>query len=384
MTSEEKQPGSNTVGEQEFFLAIRNRRSDEIRQRVAADPSLLLAYDRNSFGATPLTLVCSHQNQEMIDLLLDLGVDVNRPSDWWAGPWLPLHCAIHNGNNELAEYLLSRGATLDVHTAASLNRLDDLRRLLDESPGRVSERGGDGCQPLHFAGSAESAGMLLNRGADIEARDVDHYSTPVQYLALPRPEVARFLFSKGATADIFSAVLAEADSVVHSLLAADPTVVDQRINQRRFAPGPDHDVHNILTFTVGMNATPLQAAAKGNRLTMVDVLVRGGADVNGRGGYDDSTALHIAAWENNVEAADRLLDCGAEINIRSGRIHNNSPAGWAIVAGSDRVFTLLMDRGAEALDWFHNDAVAAIDGEFQKVKVVPIENYQRILKRLNG
>ncbi len=384
MNIQESKPGRNTAEEIAFFVAIRNRQFDEIRKQVSSRPSLVLACDENSFGATPVTLACFRNDREMVDFMLDLGVDANRPSDWWAGPWTPLHCAIHNGNTELAVHLLDRGAILDVHTAAGLNRMDDLRRMLDEAPDRVSERGGDGCQPLHFAGSVESADFLLSRGADLNARDVDHYSTPVQYLALRRPEVARHLFAKGAEADIFSAVLAEDHTVVGSLLATSPGVVDERINQQRFPPGPAHDVHNIMTFTVGNNATPLQAAAKGNRVSMVRALVDGGADINGRGGYDDSTALHIAAWENHAEIAEQLLDCGADIDIRSGKIHNNSPAGWAIVAGSDRVFALLMDRGAEKPDWFISDAQAAMAGKFLPYKAVPPENYARILARLGG
>ncbi len=58
-----------------------------------------------------------------------------------------------------------------------------------------------------------------------------------------------------------------------------------------------------------------------------------------RGGYDQATALHTAAWCNCVRAAEALLDQGADINIRSGRIHNNSPAGWAIVSGAEAVFS---------------------------------------------
>ncbi len=62
--------------------------------------------------------------------------------------------------------------------------------------------------------------------------------------------------------------------------------------------------------------------------------------------------------------------------------HNNSPAGWAIVAGSADVFELLLDRGADVLDGFSADAQAAINGEFVKYKWVPPENYQRIWDRL--
>ena len=103
-----------------------------------------------------------------------------------------------------------------------------------------------------------------------------------------------------------------------------------------------------------------------------------------RGGYDDQTPLHTAAWNNHVEVARRLLDHGADIDARSGKLHNNSPAGWAIVAGSADVFELSMDRGAAVLDWFRDDARRALAGEFLQHKCVPQSHYERILNRLHG
>jgi len=374
---------NNTEMQRSFFESIRNGNEGEIRKQVAADSTLLLAYDEKAFGATPLTLAVQRNDLPMTDLLLELGADIDRASNWWAGPWSPLHCALYNADDQLANYLLDRGATLDVHAAAGLNRITELRNLLSNSPAEATKPGGDGCQPLHFAGSIESASILLDHGADIDARCIDHFSTPAQYLAIGRPEVARFLFAKGAQPDIFSAVLAGDSSLVESILKENPGAIHFRINEETFPPGPEHDVHNIMTFTVGTNSTPLQAAAKSDQIAMMDVLVGNGADANGTGGYDDATALHIAAWENNVDAADKLLDLGANINARSGNIHNNTPAGWAIVAGSDRVFARLMDRGATKMDWFERDVQAAEAGEFVKYKVVASDNYARIRQRLD-
>ena len=47
---------------------------------------------------------------------------------------------------------------------------------------------------------------LIERGADIDARDVDHESTPAQYLVREAPDVTRFLVERGAWFDIFIAV----------------------------------------------------------------------------------------------------------------------------------------------------------------------------------
>lgn len=373
---------ANSKSEREFFDAIADGRLEDVRRLVTATPSLLHAFDEDCFGATPVTRVCFANDMETLRLLIELGADVNRRSDWNMGPWSPLHSAVFAGQGELAEFLLANGATMDVHTAAGLGRVDDVVRLLDKSPERVTEPGGDGCHPLHFADNVDVARALLERGADIEARCLDHYSTPVQYLADKRAEVARFLFSQGAAADIFSAVMADDKAVVELLLQQDAACINARISQKLFPPGPDHDVHNIMAFTVGTDCTPLHAAAKANRPNMIQLLAQRGADVDVRGGYDDATPLHVAAWNDSAAAIECLLDNAANLNIRSGSIHNNSPAGWAIVAGSADAFELLIDRGAEVLDWFRPDAEAAVAGEFRKFKNVPQENYDRILKKL--
>lgn len=319
----------------------------------------------------------------MIQTLLELGADLNRRSDWEMGPWSPLHSAIHSDKLELAEFLVAKGAEIDVHTAAAMGRSDILSELLNADPDRVSERGGDGCLPLHFAGTIEAADLLLKRGADIDARCVDHYSTPVQYLSTRRPDVAKHLFRKGATVDIFSAVVCGDDEVVSQMVTADPELLGARINQEFFPPGPDHEVHNILTFTIGHNSTVLHAAAIGNQPEMIRHLVAAGIDPNIRGGYDNATAMHQAAWQDNLQAAVALVDSGADVDLLSGEIHNNSAAGWAIVAGSADVFELLMDHYAKVLDFFEADAAAAVSGEFRKYKVVPQENYDRIQLRLS-
>lgn len=374
--------GTNTPDEQAFFEAVVNSQVDTVKQLVAGNPELLQAYDYSCFGATPITRICFYENRAMLKTLLELGADVNRRSDWDMGPWSPLHSAVFMRNPELTNFLLDHGAELDAHTAAGLGRVDDLKRMLESSPAIVHEPGGDGCTPLHFADTNETAQLLMDHGADVHARCVDHYSTPVQYLADKRPHVARYLFSRGATADIFSAILADDQEVVARLIEECPGVFDQRINQETFPPGPQHDVHNIMTFSIGGDSTPMHAAAKSNRVWAIDLLVSAGHCPNVRGGYDDATPLHLAAWNDQPEVIAALLKHGADINVRSGEIHNNSPAGWAIVAGSADAFQVLMDHEPEILDWFRDDAKAAVAGEFAKYKTVPQQNYDRILKRL--
>lgn len=375
---------ANNQQEIKFFDAIKSGDVQKVRACVKDDPALLSSYDYNAFGATPLTLVAFKKDREMIELLIELGADLERRSDWEMGPWSPLHCAIQGGADDLAKFLLEKGAMLDVHTAAALGLVDDLVRMLGESPERVSERGGDGCTPMHFVGTQQAADALLQYGANLEARCIDHFSTPVQYLCDSRPKIARYLLDKGAKADVFSASMCGATDCLRKLLQEDSGILESTISQETFPPGAEYDVHNIMTFTIGGGCSALHAASAGNQPDAIKLLIESGIDPNIRGGYDDATCLHLVGWRDNLAAAKSLIACGADINSLSGEIHNNSPAGWAIVAGSADVFCFLMDCGAEVKDYFLDDAKAAVAGKFRQYKVVPQENYERILNRLDS
>ncbi|MFO0924813.1 MAG: ankyrin repeat domain-containing protein [Pirellulales bacterium] len=317
---------SDKLKEASFFQALATEQLEDVRSMVLEQPSLLDAFDDRQFGATPLTMACFANRRNVVELLLDLGADPNRRSRWKMGPWSPLHCALFRCDQSLAQYLLQRGAELDVHTAAGLGLLPELQELLDAQPERVHERGGDGCFPLHFAASTEVADVLLARGAPIDGRCIDHFNAPAQYLCLKRPEVAIHLFDKGASIDLFSAILAGSEKYIAQALDKTPDWQTARIDQSFFPPSAEHDVHNILTFVVGYRATPLHTATIANRGNIIQLLIDRGASPHLRGGYDDATPLHLAAWNDLLEAAQALCEHGADLNVRSGKIHNNSPA----------------------------------------------------------
>ena len=140
-----------------------------LRQHPSLEGELNRPLPDFDFGATPLLGAVYRNNREMVEVLLDAGADIDARSDWWAGSFGVLD---HEG--PLADFLIERGATIDAHAAARLGRLDDLKRLVSANPGLVHSRGGDGQIPLHFARTIAIAEFLLERGADIDARDVDH------------------------------------------------------------------------------------------------------------------------------------------------------------------------------------------------------------------
>src|SRR5690606_2068599 len=122
----------------------------------------------------------------------------------------------------------------DVHAAARLGRTEKLRELLAMDPALIHARGGDGQTPLHFAANVEIAALLLEHGADIDARDIDHESTPAQYMARDRVDVARFLVTRGCRTDLLLATALGDIALVRQHLDADPACIHLRVSPEFF------------------------------------------------------------------------------------------------------------------------------------------------------
>lgn len=345
----------------EFVRAVKSGDADSVRSMAGANPALVGANDPDCFGATPLIHAVAAVDRAMVDLLVELGADIDQRSDWWAGSFGVLDSA----SDEMSQHLLQHGATLTPHAAARLGMIDRLRAMLDSDPSIVHARGGDGQMPLHFARTVEIAELLLSRGADIDARDIDHASTPAQWLGEPRPKVAAHLVSRGAAADPFLSARTGDIPLLEKLVRAEPDGITVQVTRKRFPADPPAAGH-IYLFTIGEGCGLVHAAAMANQPEVVRWLAASGADVNVRGGYDDATPLHVAAWGDKPEAAEALLDSGAAINAPSGPQHRNEPLGWAIVGGSLNAFRLLIDRGAAVHEHHFEDARKGVEGAFRE------------------
>ena len=204
------------------------------------------------FGGTALLEATRRGDREMVDVLLRAGADINARSRWWAGSFGVLD---HDHDPDFVSFLIERGATVDVHAAARLGMLDRLDELLTDDPGLVHARGGDGQTPLHFAKTIDVARFLLDRGADIDARDIDHEGTPAQWMVRDRPEVARFLVARGCTTDILLAAALGDVALVRKLLDADPANIRTHVTEKYFPKRDPRAGGHIYIWTLGANKT---------------------------------------------------------------------------------------------------------------------------------
>lgn len=366
-----------------LFAAIRARDVEAVRAIADRQPETLLAFDPDNFEAPPLSLAVCQGDPVLVEALLDRGADPNRPSCWWAGGFRPLHLALDRGDAAMAALLMERGAEVDAHAAAALGEVDRLAAILHATPWAVHQRAGDGQTPLHYAASPAIADCLLQAGARIDARDIDHFGTPAQWSVAKRPAVAGFLVDRGAETDAFMLAALGRVEALRQRLDTDPEAAHRRITEASF-PSPGSDGGHIYLYVFGCGLTPLAAALRGEQLAAARLLAERGSDLRQRGGYDDATLLHSAAWDNRVRAAEWLLDQGADLEARSGSIHNNTPFGWAIVGGSVEAVELLLQRGATIEDGHRRSVEAGLRGEFSCYSGKPLENYEAIAALLNG
>jgi ankyrin repeat protein len=317
-----------------FKKAVQEADAKTLRRLLEQHEELRASINEPVFSFDAPAIVAA-SDLDVVDVLLTFGADPNRRSRWWAGGFHPLHGA----RGPVADRLLAAGAIPDACAAANLDRRDLLARMLAEDPARVHERGGDGQTPLHFARSRPVVDLLLDAGADLDARDVDHRSTAAEWMlgdepAQRRTELANYLVQRGASADIFLvAALGLADRA-SAMLRANPSLLALRTSQGEYAEKAPSSYH-IYQWTIGPNLTPLQVAAKfGQRETIETMklfaspaqqlllachegqqdearaIVQANPDIVAGLDPADRRALTDEAWSANALAVELMLELG--------------------------------------------------------------------------
>jgi ankyrin repeat protein len=369
------------------------------------------------FDSPAIVQVAGGGNVEIIDILLEAGADPNARSAWWAGGFHPLYSA----RGAVADRLIAAGSRMDACAAAQLDRVDVLTRLLDEEPGRVHERGGDGQTPLHFARSREVVDLLLERGADIDARDVDHRSTPAEWMldggrGRGRYDLARYLVERGASADIFLAAALGLTERLRELIEEDPARLRLRTAAGPYGEVPPSSFH-IYTWTIGRGLSPLQvaiqfeqdaavrmitaastpterfvAACAAGDVETAERMLADSPNLIDRLTSDEMRALPDAAWRGQTAAVDLMLRLGFDPATRGHDggtvLHCAAWHGWAACVEAalrhKAVRALLENRdsshGSTPLGWcFHGAAHRRNpDGDYPAVARMLVEAGARI------
>ena len=337
-----------------------------IRQLLDKYPELK-ARINDPIGPFNSPAIMNVRSRDMLDVLLDAGADINARSQWWAGGFGLLDCA----GPEVAAYAIERGAIVTAHAAARLGMLDKLAALIDADPALVDARGGDGQTPLHFASTVEIAEYLLDHGASIDIRDIDHESTPAQYVVGKRQEVARFLVRRGCNTDILmAAALGDLDSIRRHL-DADAESIRMRVSDEYFPMISPRNGGSIYQWELGWYCSAVQVARSFRHAECFDFLMeRSPVDeqlLNACWLHDEAMVrtlvgqqltpagrrqLAHAARNNDTIAARLMLEAGLPVDTYSQ--HHATPLHWAAWHGNAEVVRLILRRNPP-LDDTSND-----------------------------
>jgi ankyrin repeat protein len=350
--------------------AFRADDAEKVRELLSRHPELKERIN-DPVGPFDSPAIVNAKSRAMLDVLLDAGADINARSQWWAGGFGLLDSC----SPDLATYAMERGAVLDAHAASRLGMMDKLRELISSNPALVHARGGDGQTPLHFASTVEVAAYLLGHGAEIDARDIDHESTPAQWMVEDRQEIARYLITRGCHTDILMATALGDRELVRRHLDTDPSCIRMRVSEEFFPMINPKSGGTIYQWTLGFYVSALDVSRKFGHddilrllqerspegVKLIDACWTGDAPAARAilaanpeivGGLTDADRRLVAhAARNNERAVLRLmLECGFPVDARSQ--HQATPLHWAAFHGNVEMTTdiLQFDPPLEATD----------------------------------
>ena len=339
--------------------AVRTGDVARVRRLFESHPELADHVNDQMFDFDRSAVFECRDNLPLIDLLLEYGADLNQKTGWPEGGF----GLLEGIDPALATPLIERGAIIDIWSAVWLNRTEDVHRLLEQNPSLITAPGGDGKHPVHYAPDVAMVDLLVERGADVNARDVDHASTPVQYLVENEPVVRRLL-EHGAKPDIFLAAALGDLQLAGDCVTRDPAAVNARMGQD---PWSNDAGGHIYHWTLGHEVTPLDVARQRGheevlefllgqcsprrRLTdaiwqaderRVETLLAAEPKLLRQLTDDDRQMLARAAWSYRPAVVRLMLKLGFDPHVEG--VHHSTPLDRAAFHGYADIVALLLGQ----------------------------------------
>ncbi|TRY97207.1 hypothetical protein DNTS_013710 [Danionella cerebrum] len=262
-------------------------------------------------GRTALCLAAAKGSVEVVQALLDRGLDENHKDDLG---WTPLHAAACEGHKSVCAILTERS-----------------------SMARVGELDVEGRSPLILAaqeGHYSTVRLLLERKAPIDHRAYDGHSALTAAALQGHREIVELLMRRGADTDVRDA---EGRPLLYLLVLEGHLDMATLLIEKGGVPMESKDAEGRSAIHV--------AAWRGD-LEGIELLLNHGADPNSRD-LDGRPPLHSVAWGGHA-AAGRLLLQAKGINVDLACKQQGATAlSIAAQEGHAEILAMLLEKGAD-------------------------------------
>lgn len=342
----------------------------------------LASYASAAISDTRLTDAAMRDDKDAVRSLLKEKIDINASQGDGA---TALHWAAYNDDLEMAKLLLAAGANIRAATregaitplfmACTNGNAAMIAEFLKAGAdaNSVKSNGTTALMTAASSGSAEAVKVLLDHGANVNAKESTRGQTALMFAAaLNRSAVIKVLVAQGADPNVPTTVR----KLERVRFDQDGNIVEDRPG--RGAAGlagknPDAVALDVFAQALGLTAALYRPQLGTNEHAALDVFAHSvgfksvaylpdlnaskraakAGDVAARGprkiGADfmgGMTALLYAAREGNMEAAQALIEANADVNEVSSEEHF-SPIVMAIINGHYDVAKFLLDHGAD-------------------------------------
>lgn len=220
--------------------------------------------------------------------------------------------------------------TIEFLEAATRGDAARVSALIGARPELVRVVGDHGKTGLHWAAESdrlEVARVLVDAGADIEAKTT-WGASPLDWAAtMGSARVAEFLLSRGAGG--FTLIIAAALGKQREVEAIVESGMDLSPHRRRDAPSTpdDHWPPDSAHILGDILSDALYAAARNGHGPVVEYLLARGAHIDAKGVFG-ATALHWAAINGHASTVELLISRGANLTLKDTRF-DATAEGWA-------------------------------------------------------
>lgn len=321
-----------------LFKAVQQNDLAKVQEAAARGEDL-----NNKEGGknTPLHIALVNGYDSVAEFLIEKGADVNEPNVVGAPPLL---LAVGRGNDKIVQMLMAKGASPGfrdpdgrtlLHYSAAFNHTDVTQTLLTKGKLQPNTADGLGNTPLHetarLFNAVDTAVMLIKAGATANTEN-----------------------RKGETAMNMVAFKSKKEALQGTAMFTTWVI----LNSGRLARTSDERAPKLAEVLIKAGADPNHATKEGDlplhdalvnsKIELCHVLLRMGADPE-KPGNKGSRAIHITFMpvleKGDTEIATEIINKTHNLNEKDYRGY--APIHLAAVAGNEKIVRLLISKGVD-------------------------------------